>query len=59
MEDPYRPANITELSALVQVCAIFAWLHRDTKCVTVLHNLAFKNLLLLVQILMVFKVYPG
>ena len=59
MEGPYFPANITKISAFAQACATFIGFQRDTQVINMLHNLAFKNLLLLVQILMVFKIYPG
>ena len=59
MEGPYCQANVTKLAALDHVCATFFGFQRDAKDVTVLHNLYFKNLLLLVQILMVFRFYPG
>ena len=58
MEGPYHPANVTKLVDLVQVYATFIALQWDAKVVTVIHNLAFNNLLLLVQILMVFGLYP-
>ena len=54
MKGPYCLDNIAKLVALAQVCATFIGFQRETKVVTVLQKLAFKKLLLLVQILMVF-----